>query len=166
MKSAWRRPFVFIWSGILAVRWCVPPTLYTRGSCSICGHGRLDLRCRGDVTRFRTVSPLFRRPALFITVPWVFSHLPLSPLGYRCLCFYEFSHDIHRKLGFVKRHLLPWVLLWLVLALCLLPPILPMLTEVLRVGGAHFIAMWWLLIVKYLVRCLLERISALTAWIF
>ena len=154
-----RRLFVFIWLGVLAVRWCVPPTLYTRGSCSIGRDGWLNFRCRGDVMRFCTVSPLFRRPALFITVPWVFSLLPLSPLGYRCLCFYEFSHDIHRKLGFVKRHLLPWVLLWLVLAFCLL-------TEVLRFWESSFLAGWWLLIVKYLVRCLLERISALMAWIF
>ena len=41
-----------------------------------------------------------------------------------------------------------------------------MLTEVLRAWGEPiFIAGWWLLVVKFLVRCLLERILALMAYI-
>ena len=39
-----------------------------------------------------------------------------------------------------------------------------MLTEVLRAWGEPiFIAGWWLLVVEFLVRCLLERILALMA---
>ena len=33
------------------------------------------------------------------------------------------------------------------------------------VGGTCFIAGWWLLVVKFLVRCLLERILSLMAYI-
>ena len=39
-----------------------------RGTCFICGDGRLGLRRQGDVMRFRAISS-FCRPALFITMP-------------------------------------------------------------------------------------------------
>ena len=51
---------------------------------------------------------------------------------------------------------------------CALPssPLRLMLIEVLRAWGEPvFIARWWLLVVNFLVRCLLERILALMAYI-
>ena len=42
------------------------------------------------------------------------------------------------RLRYLRRPLPPWLLLWLVLVLCLLPPLRLMLTEVLRAWGSPF----------------------------
>jgi hypothetical protein len=80
-----QRLLVFLWQSVLAVWWYGFPTLHTHGTWLIFGDGGLGLRRQGDVTRFRAISPFFRRPLQFITVPLVLSLFPLPPTVYCCL---------------------------------------------------------------------------------